>query len=89
MVLVTQIFNFDLLSTSTCGLLGTLSSIASNGISLINIPSVISSRDVSVINLPLTIISFVNTILWFLYAYVKGEPFMMLSNSLGSIFGAT
>lgn len=85
-VLISQIFNFDLLSMSTCGLLGTLSSIACNGISLTFIPAVIASRDVSLINQPLTIVSCINSVFWFLYAWEKNEPFMLMSNSLGVIF---
>lgn len=73
---------------SLCGLLGTLISIASNGISLTNMPEVIRTRDVSNINLPLTIMSFINNIVWFMYASMKNEPFMMISNSLGTIFNA-
>jgi uncharacterized protein with PQ loop repeat len=87
-ILISQIFNFDLVSMSLCGLLGTLISIASNGISLTNMPEVIRTRDVSNINLPLTIMSFINNIVWFMYASMKNEPFMMISNSLGTIFNA-
>ena len=71
---------------SMCGLLGTLSSIAANGVTLVQMPNVIRTRDVTFINLPITFVSFISNIIWFLYAYVKGEPFMMMSNSLGSMF---
>ena len=87
-VLVSQIFNFDLLPMSMCGLLGTLASIATNGVNLSCMTDVIKTRDVSGINLPLTVISTINTTIWFLYAYTKGDPFMTMSNSISTIFNS-
>ena len=49
-------------------------------------PQVIKTRDVTGINLPLSYISTINSTIWFLYAYTKGDPFMTMSNSLGAIF---
>ena len=78
-VLISQIFNFDLLPVSMCGTLGTVSSVMTNGLSLSQMPEVIKTRDVSGINLGLSIMSVINLFIWFLYAYVKGDPFMTVS----------
>ena len=85
-VLISQIFNFDLLPVSMCGTLGTVSSVLCNGISLSQMPEVIKTRDVSGINLGLSIMSVINLFIWFLYAYVKGDPFMTVSQFLGTVF---
>lgn len=52
-VLISQIFNFDLLPLSICGLLGAVTSVMTNGISLFALPDIIETRDVSQINYPL------------------------------------
>lgn len=85
-VLISQIFNFDLIQMSMCGALGTLSSIASNMISLSLMPQVIKTRDVSCINLPLAIISCINLGIWCIYAIIVGDPFMTVSQFLGFWF---
>jgi uncharacterized protein with PQ loop repeat len=85
-VLISQIFNFDLLPMSLCGTLGTLTSILTSGISLTYLPEIIKTRDVSGINLLLTSMSVLNYIIWTLYACVKNDPFMTISQGLGFFF---
>jgi uncharacterized protein with PQ loop repeat len=85
-VLVSQLFNFDLLSMSLCGTLGTLSSILVNMIPLAFIPKVIQTRDVSGINFPLAAMGTINLFIWASYAIIKQDPFMTVSQVLGFIF---
>ena len=77
--LVSQIFNFDLLPMGLCGALGTLSSIACNGIALSFMPEVIRTRDVSAINLPIAMVAAFNAGVWLSYAILKGDPFFTVS----------
>lgn len=86
MVLFSQIFNFDLIPVSMCGLLGTFTSVLSNMFGLLFIPDIIRTRDVSVINFPMLTMSTINSLLWFMYALLLNESFMMMSNSLGFLF---
>ena len=78
-ILISQIFNFDLLSKSLCGLLGTLMSITTNLVPLTFIPEVIRTRDVSGINMPLTVVNLCNLSLWEAYAMIRQDPFMTTS----------
>lgn len=86
MILFSQIFNFDLIPVSMCGLLGTFTSVFCNLFGLFFMPDVIKTRDVSVLNIPMLVISTINALLWFLYAVLLNESFMMMSNSLGFLF---
>lgn len=86
MLLLCQIFNFDLLSTSVSGALGTLVSILGNLIGLSFVPEVIESRDTRGFNMPLTYINIFNLVIWFSYALLKLDPFMSLSQGLGLLF---
>ena len=88
-LLISQIFNFDLLSMSICGLLGTTSSIMTNMVPLSFMPDVIASRDVSGINFPLTAVNIFNLTIWLSYAMIKGDPFMTVSQFLGLCFNTT
>ena len=78
-ILISQVFNFDMVPTTMCGMLGTLSSIMSSSVSLIYMPEVIKSRDVSTINLPLTMMNCINYIIWTLVAVWIQDGFMMVS----------
>jgi uncharacterized protein with PQ loop repeat len=78
-VLICQIFNFDLLPMSVCGLLGALSSSSINLVGLLSLPNIIETRDVSSINLPLSICSVSNYMIWALYAFIKMDPYMSIS----------
>jgi uncharacterized protein with PQ loop repeat len=85
-IFICQIFNFDLLSTATSGLLGTFASIINNMIGLVNIPHVIRTRDTSRINMPLIYVCILNVSIWLVYALIVVDPFMTASNGLGWIF---
>lgn len=85
-VLVSQVFNFDLLSVSTTGLMGTAVSILSNMIPLSFMPEVIQTRDVRGINMPLAIVNQVSLSIWALYAALIVEPFMLTSQMMGWAF---
>lgn len=73
---------------SLCGTLGTLSSIACNGIALSFMPEVIRTRDVSAINLPIAMVAAGNAVVWLAYAVLRGDPFFTVSQSLGVIFNS-
>lgn len=85
-VLVSQVFNFDLLSVSTTGLMGTAVSILSNMIPLSFMPEVIQTRDVRGINMPLAVVNQVTLSIWALYAALIVEPFMLTSQMMGWAF---
>ena len=78
-ILIVQIFNFDLLPMSMCGVLGSLSSIGLNMIPMMYMQDVIDTKDVSGINLPLSVVSVVNYWIWFSYAAIVRDPFMTIS----------
>lgn len=84
-VLVSQVFNFDLLSVSTTGLLGTAVSVLSNMIPLSFMPEVIQTRDVRGINMPLAVVNQATLSIWALYATLIFEPFMLTSQMIGWI----
>lgn len=85
-VLLSQVFNFYLLSVATTGLLGTGVSVLSNLIPLSFMPSVIQTRDVRGINMPLAIVNQVTLSIWALYAALILEPFMLTSQAMGWTF---
>lgn len=85
-ILVSQIFNFDLVPVTICGSLGTVASIMTNVISLTFMPHVIQTRDVSGINMLMTVINIANLSIWECYAVLRGDPFMTLSQFLGLNF---
>ena len=77
--MVSQIFNFDLIPVTMCGMLGTLTSILCNIVPLIYMPEVIQTRDVTMINLPMTIVNMTNLFIWFLIAMYIADSFMIIS----------
>lgn len=85
-VMVSQIFNFDLIPVTMCGMLGTLFSMASNAVPLMYMPEVIQTRDVSGINMPLTCVNVCNIIIWLSIALYINDPFMTTSQTVGLSF---
>ena len=78
-IAICQIFNFDLIPSSSCGMLGTCTSVCVNIIPLSFMPNVIKTRDVKGINMPLTSVNIVNLAIWETYAILKPDPFMTVS----------
>ena len=78
-ILVSQVFNFDMVPTTMCGMLGTIFSIMSSSVSLIYMPEVIKTRDVSTINLPMRAMNCLNYFIWTLVAIWINDGFMMVS----------
>lgn len=78
-IFVSQIFNFDLVAVSICGVLGTLTSILANLMLLSFMPKVIHTRDVSGFNMTMTYVNIINFTIWETYAAIRGDPFMTLS----------
>ena len=87
-ILVSQVFNFDMVPTTMCGMLGTISSIMSSSVSLIYMPEVIKTRDVSTINLPMSVMNCLNYFIWILVAIWINDGFMMVSQGLGVVFNS-
>ena len=87
-ILVSQVFNFDMVPTTMCGMLGTISSIMSSSVSLIYMPEVIKTRDVSTINLPMSVMNCLNSFIWTLVAIWIRDGFMMGSQGLGVVFNS-
>ena len=87
-IAICQIFNFDLVPSNSCGLLGTCTSVCCNVIPLTFMPNVIKTRDVNGINMPLTTVNIVNLAIWETYALLKPDPFMAMSQGLGFIFNS-
>ena len=85
-IVICQIFNFDLLSISSTGTLGTVVSILSNLIGVAVVPGVIETRDTSGFNMPLIYINIFNLLIWFTYAVVRGDVYMSTSQGLGLLF---
>ena len=78
-ILVSQILNFDVLSTEWCGLLGTSCSVIGNLIPLSFMPTILKTKNVKGINLPLTYVGLFCYFIWLLYAILKQDLFMSLS----------
>jgi hypothetical protein len=85
-VIISQIFNFDLIPVTMCGMLGTLFSMAGNAVPLMYMPDVIQTRDVSAINMPLTCVNVTNLTIWLTIAIYIADPFMTTSQTVGLSF---
>lgn len=85
-VLLSQVFNFDLLSVEATGLMGTCVSVLSNMVPLSFMPAVIETRDVRGINMPLAVVNQVTLTIWATYAALILEPFMLTSQAMGWMF---
>ena len=72
-------FNFDMIPTTMCGMLGTITSILSSSVSLMYMPEVIKTRDVSCINLPMSMMNMLNYFIWTLVALWICDAFMITS----------
>ena len=64
-------------------MLGTSLSLLGNLIPLSFMPQILQTRDVSQVNLPLTFVSLFNQFIWLLYAIIKQDLFMIMSQGLG------
>ena len=78
-ILISQVFNFDMVPTTMCGMLGTITSIMSSSVSLMYMPEVIKTRDVTSINLPLSMMNAINYFIWTLVALRIQDEFMIIS----------
>lgn len=87
-ILLSQIFNFDMVPTTMCGMLGTITSIMSSSVSLMFMPEVIKTRDVTSINLPMSSMNALNYFIWTLVAIWIHDGFMITSQGLGVVFNS-
>ena len=85
-LMLTQIFNFDLLSVETCGSMATASSITLNSISFKFIPKLIETKQASLINLPIMALSSLTAFIWLVFASLTNDFYFGFSQGLSFIF---
>lgn len=85
-VLLVQVFNFDLLSAENTGSLGTVVNILLNMIGLTSIPHVIKTREVDSMNMPLIYVNIAVQIIWLIYSVMIQDTCFFVAGIFSLLF---